>query len=405
MVQFVAEPGHHLVILLGNHDLELAYANVQEALLTYLAGQDGDKRSRVLFATSGTGVRCLVGHDEDCASVLCIHGNEFDKWNVVSPESMNRLMRAALYDKTSDLLSTPPNAGTKLVKDVMNAIKRDWPFVDLLKPEIESVFNILIALEPKRITAIAGVAMAFSRAATQGAYGVSHVLSAPSAAPASDDDRLSVTPGERFAEFLADGQDGDMLASMWKLSADPNVTPEELASGDEVLGVGRTFLNWIKYAFHAIDSSPRKALRAALADWGGGQEAWQVDGDCPIYDALAKAQPQADVVVAGHTHLRRQKRLPAGSLYLNTGTWARLMRLTEKVLNSEKLFGDLWAALPAGSKNRMPDGVLTDQPTVAVIRPHEGNGVRAALCEFKAEAQDGFQLVDGVNWENVGRSS
>jgi hypothetical protein len=81
------------------------------------------------------------------------------------------------------------------------------------------------------------------------------------------------------------------------------------------------------------------------------------------------------------------------------------MRLTEKVLKSDQLFGDFWAALPAGSNKHMPEGVLTDQPTVAVIRPHEEKSVRAALCEFNPDAQDTFQLVDGVNWENVGRSS
>jgi hypothetical protein len=277
-----------------------------------------------------------------------------------------------------------------------------------LKPEIDTVFNVLIALDPKRITAIAGVAKSYSRAATQGAYRVSHILGESESAR-SESNGLSWAPGKQFAEFLGSDQgDDDILARMWELTATPRLTPEDLASADEFLGVGRALVNWFNYAVRSIDGSPRKALRAALADWGGGQEIWKVNGACPVYDGLAGVQPKADVVVAGHTHLRRQKWLAPeskGPLYLNTGTWARLMRLTSKILDSDQLFRDVWIALPAGSKNHMPDGVLIDQPTVAVIRPQRGDSVQAALCEFKGGARDPFQLVEGATWENVGRPS
>jgi hypothetical protein len=56
---FVAKPGHALVVVLGNHDLELAYPNAQDALLAYLsegvkgADQREAVRGRVRFATTG----------------------------------------------------------------------------------------------------------------------------------------------------------------------------------------------------------------------------------------------------------------------------------------------------------------------------------------------------------------
>jgi len=108
------------------------------------------------------------------------------------------------------------------------------------------------------------------------------------------------------------------------------------------------------------------------------------------------------------------------TLYLNTGTWARLMHLTPEVLENEMLFAQVWNALPAGSKSTMPADVLVDQPTVAVIRQREKGGpVQAALCEFNDNAEGGFQLAKGVtkkpedgtlvdeeaSWENLGRQS
>ena len=54
-----------------------------------------------------------------------------------------------------------PNAGSQLVVEVMNAVKRDYPFVDLLKPETEAVLPILAALNPKllrRLDELTGIA-------------------------------------------------------------------------------------------------------------------------------------------------------------------------------------------------------------------------------------------------------
>ena len=50
-----------------------------------------------------------------------------------------------------------PNAGTELVIDVMNGIKRDYPFVDLLKPEVEAVVPVLLAIDPKQLQKLSRV--------------------------------------------------------------------------------------------------------------------------------------------------------------------------------------------------------------------------------------------------------
>ena len=351
------------------------------------------------------------------ASVLCIHGNEFDNWNAMSPESMARLVRAATLGIPSPLASEAPNAGTQLVKDVMNAIKADWPFVDLLKPEVDSVFNVLLALDPKRANALGGVIKALSKAETAGEWRVHRVLGAETgtAQEHSALPKIQWKPGAQLAEFLGDDSGRRLsLEEIWDLAKKGGKTPEEIAGEEDqqILGGGRILWNLLDYSVRRIFASPKKALRAALADWGGSPETWEIDGACDVYDKLAEIKPAADVVVAGHTHLRRQKHLPAvvpsqkGPLYLNTGTWARLLRLDPKSFKSDEAFEPFWGALNSmKSLDRLPPTWLLTQPTVAVIRPDKKQpAVMAGLCEYRTSEgkdEDGFAPVENASWVPV----
>lgn len=417
LAEFVNVAQHRLVIVIGNHDIELAYPNVQQAIATELARGDDARRGRIDFVTNGAGYRCEVARGGAApVRVLCVHGNEFDSWNAVSPESMTRLVRASVLGTDSALTAEPPNAGTMLVKNVMNGIKADWCFVDLLKPEIESVFNVLFALDPQRVNALEGVFGVFQRVAIQGQYRTRRVLGGPSgdlegAVPVV----TPWQPGEALGQVMGDTKRGSLsLEEAWHAD-DDGVTPEELAAQLEVLGPGQLLVNSLKYLAQRLRNVPREdALRAALRDWGGGQETWSPNGPCDIYDRFVDLDTDAHVVIAGHTHLRRQKRLPARGraarrpLYLNTGTWARLMRLTKERLATKEAFGAVWAAL---SKQKMealdelPADVLLNQPTVAVVRgERDGPRTVAALCEFQLKpdaGSDEFVVVPGATWEVI----
>ena len=66
------------------------------------------------------------------AKVVCVHGNEVDSWNVADYERLRRIGRD--YQFGVSVEGWTPNAGAQMVIEVMNQIKRDYPFVDLLKP-------------------------------------------------------------------------------------------------------------------------------------------------------------------------------------------------------------------------------------------------------------------------------
>jgi hypothetical protein len=342
---------------------------------------------------------------------LCLHGNEFDSWNAVSPESMTRIVRAATLGKESQLLGEPPNPGTQMVKDVMNGVKQTWPFVDLLKPEIDGVFSILLALEPSLALSLGEVLNVKLKAATTGAERVKRVLGGPPVAAVMGVRRgPDWKRGRNFEAFLGQSAtqsrllaNGQLLADAWNLAAHEDISPEQLAGEEEqVLGGGQVFWNLLNYAVNRVTSNPLEALRATLADWGGSPETWDLKGDCEVFNHLEDIGPHASVVIAGHTHLRRQKRLNGGALYLNTGTWARLLRLDTGILESQERFAPLYKAMTAktvGALDSLPCEVLLRQSTVAVVRVSEYNRVQAALCEFRRHEVSSLQ---GVKWENLG---
>ena len=147
-----------LVIVLGNHDIELALPWMRKKLLDELSQGDAAALQRIHLVFDGTGFRCRVGE----ASVLCLHGNEVDEWNYLDYEKLREIGRDIHRDWP--VANWTPNGGSQLVIDVMNGIKKNFPFIDLLKPESPSVLGpTLLALEPHYIKVIKRLAEAGGR--------------------------------------------------------------------------------------------------------------------------------------------------------------------------------------------------------------------------------------------------
>src|SRR5262245_12183248 len=88
--EFVGTPGRSLIIVIGNHDIEMALPGVQRAIRRQLAGGDPAASGRIEFSTTGAGYLCRVGR----ARVFCIHGNEVDPWNLVDHRAPSDAARA-----------------------------------------------------------------------------------------------------------------------------------------------------------------------------------------------------------------------------------------------------------------------------------------------------------------------
>jgi UDP-2,3-diacylglucosamine pyrophosphatase LpxH len=364
--RFVRAPRRHLVLVMGNHDVELALPAVRERLLQELCGDDEAARGRVHDAMGGAGFRCQVGR----AQVLCTHGNEVDSWNLVDHEALRKV--ALCQNRGQAPPSWDPNAGTQLVIDVMNQIKARHPFVDLLKPETKVVPGILLALDPSVLAKLARLAPVAYRLARGGAQNAGFLSAG--GAPAEAQERsaeqaaidLFIGPARRGA-INTQAEARELLRQAERDFA-AGLLPMQLAAqtgATETLGFGR-------YLWDRITGQPpEEALRLALLDWLKDDRTFALDTPDETYEQLDQAAgPEIDFLLAGHTHLARALARKGGhGTYFNSGTWIRLIHLRTELLRDAAAFAPVYKALTAGTMealDRTP-GLILLRPTVVRV--------------------------------------
>ncbi|HKW02136.1 MAG TPA: hypothetical protein VJN96_20105, partial [Vicinamibacterales bacterium] len=130
--------GHRLTLLLGNHDIELGLPPVREKFAS-------------LLGIGGHTDYEFIANDEAyvVGGALIEHGNRYDGFNMVDYDSLRRvsaLMSRRQEPNNQYTFDAPP--GSKMVSWVINPIKEQYRFIDLLKPENGAVVPLLLALEP-----------------------------------------------------------------------------------------------------------------------------------------------------------------------------------------------------------------------------------------------------------------
>jgi UDP-2,3-diacylglucosamine pyrophosphatase LpxH len=310
--------GHALTLLLGNHDLELSLPGPR----------------RLLHQTIGhRGVEFLYDNQAFIRGpVLIEHGNRYDDWNVVPHDSLRAVRSALSRREPPPPMRTVP--GSELVVGVMNDLKRQYAFIDLLKPENEAAIPLLAVLEPALFRKLKEV----SRVARQAAR--TWIRRDDSGAP---EDRELIAA-------RAEGPESQRLREAREL----------LGDSEEEIGAREHMQSWW-HVYQAGQADERREqlrrLRKALQIYAHAQyETFAVDMESPRYRKPAEALAARGfrVVVFGHTHLVKRVKLPGDALYLNTGTWAELMRIPDEVL-SNTAAGDsvLEAFVEALADNRL----------------------------------------------------
>jgi UDP-2,3-diacylglucosamine pyrophosphatase LpxH len=296
--RFVARNGA-LTLLLGNHDIELSLPTTRRALL------DEVGQGRVRFIDDNQAF--VLG------PLLVEHGNRFDPWNAVPHDSLRRV-RSQLSRRLTPTPPFPPLPGSRLVVDVMNPLKKDYPFIDLLKPEDAGALPIAAALGAPSLKDVWNFYRNFRRQKAVD-YDESQEPIDPeliAAAPNSDDEFY------RLAMDIAAGGDASQI------SAAGNV----LAGARAAIGDTKRYLR-------------REALyRAFRLLMSRHKDSFNVFKEDLNYMKPARRSTEAGfkVVVYGHTHL--PKFIPIGDdgkrRYLNSGTWADVMRVPDEVWGADE---------------------------------------------------------------------
>jgi len=380
---FTATENRQLIVNLGNHDLELALPWVREALTTILSGGDRAARGRITLAFDGSGVLVSVGQ----ARVLCVHGNEVDAWNVTDHEQVRRIGRDFLHGRGVE--PWIPNGGSQLVSDVMNPLKREYPFIDLLKPEMPAVFPTLVALRPSVVTQLAKLTPAVVRRTWDNVRMATGFL---------ESSLVQIGTSEYASDALGGGRLHALLQQREKMARDlldrtearwrENTVPLELLEADlraEYLGV----INALGKLFAGKGSI--EALRTAL-DGLDQDRSFDPGAEDDTYRELDKmVGGDIDFLVAGHTHLERAlKRRRGRGCYFNSGTWARLIQIPPQLRQNAADFAALFGRMKAGTMDALDGGVagpaLTLRRCSVVSIWHEAGTAFGELRRIVAQA-------------------
>lgn len=366
------EAGGELTLMLGNHDVELSLPGPRRILLDRL-GRARAPRFNVDFIDDN---RARVE-----GPVIIEHGNRYDAWNAV-PHDKLRAVRSAI--SRGELDGVPHDLGmpgSHLVTKVMNPIKARYRFVDLLKPEAEAALPIVGAIAPEKIAELRKLVPLAATAASRRRTQFSRDTGAPTHAG------YIATSGAGWSMR----RDNPHLVLAEELAKEHGFEPTSASniSVSEHLGRLREF----------TDSQLYRALRAFSE---AHELPFAVNHEVDTYRIPAEALAQRfNVVVFGHTHLAKRVPLSSGKVYLNTGTWADLMRLPPSILDgSSGAEGE--AELKAFAQDLRENELerhVRQLPTFAQIDLGSGGAVGADVYLFKKDGAGAAPVPERSLWE------
>jgi UDP-2,3-diacylglucosamine pyrophosphatase LpxH len=350
---FLHQSRHELTILLGNHDVELAYPEVGRELIQAIIKFAPEAKDRILLfdkrITYNPGVNGVLIHIE--------HGNAGDPWNAINYNSI--FHDAGINTKSFDY---PP--GTTFVYEVMNAFKEKFRFVDLLKPEVPAVPLLLLALKPLMTSKFIPNALGGLLDALANCF-----LS-----------RLR----EQIGGFALKPARPKPISAVDQLAAE---LASECLSGSDLENSQIDLLKQYLFGSGAVPATPSASLgrhpqqfKIRLALWAlKGLARFKTVEGADYYSQDHPANPAAkgarsrllgdvQVVVFGHTHEALKTEFCEG-LYVNSGTWANLIEMPEA--KTEALLA--WVEMLSNNSFE-----VTANPTFVQIEPNR-EGVAVSL--------------------------
>lgn len=291
--------GHRLTILLGNHDLELSFPVVRNALAKKIGASRGDL---VDFEFIYDGEAYVVG------DLVIEHGNDADPVNRVDYDPLRRI-RVHQSNRTPDEANFSPPYGSRIVADIMNDVKHDFPFVDLLKPEGRGAFLVLFALNPKRMSELPDLVAELARA------GGRSLLDKIRPSKAIDIAAGGESSPDPFVDWIREVLPEDEAAEL--------IQGWGLGTGSKTADIG---------ARAYVERFVARKLLKRFFDEKGCFDASAETGRPYLRAAEKLIRSGFRCVVFGHTHLAVDVQVEVDGKcgkYLNSGTWADLIRLPD----------------------------------------------------------------------------
>lgn len=365
LADFVKLEGRTLIIIIGNHDIELSFPVVQRLIITYLAGADQTARARIEFCTTGAGYTCTVGN----ARIYCTHGNEVDAWNYNRYEDLAKVGRRLNVGRSLSPSEWYPNAGTRMVKDIMNDVKRKFAWIDLLKPETSAAVGTLLVLDPSQASKINKL-LPIVGEKVEGQKQIDQRLSAEGFHQPSQEAAIPFTADRLLGPNLKAGVLGATATDT--RSADDMLLAAEKSfrTGAQTVLTANSTLGTPQLIWDSLTGWMRgvgkdEALRRALKDWLADDKTFDIsDQDDTYKQVTAAVGSSIDFIITGHTHLERAINMGGGRYYFNSGTWIRLLQFTEAMLKDTASFKPVYDVLINGKMEAIDQARFDNQPFV-----------------------------------------
>lgn len=319
-----ADERNGIDILLGNHDVELVFEEVQASLEVAMSQPQKSERVRFLIDRLSY-PRLVVGG----VHVHVEHGFQYDPFNWYAH---NELIQATQYNQDGSQFDLP--VGSKLVYDVLNKVTPDHPYMPLLKPEA-AAFWMLAALAPAQVLRHGGSTALIGAGTIKTT--LRKYLRGPQLGPTDTGPLDELTPLQaQLAQMLFDDRLTENTLEDLEGFMDEGTGDERPPAGVTFAG-GPLLRGKLFFVRRALNSL--KYQRDSFFDPAANDE---------FQDALNTILNQgAKIALFGHSHGRKMLSLfkegdkwaadplllkRPSLVYVNTGTWANLLDFDLKVL-------------------------------------------------------------------------
>ena len=346
---FISQKGRHITFINGNHDVELAFKDVQERISEVICNEP-ELKERVNFCHSYFYRPSLDVHIE--------HGNQHDFWNRITD----------LWGEKGEPLTFDPGTitlplGTQYIQRAAYPINVQYPYFDHFEPamNLTAQIGLLCLLNPEIVVKTVKQTMKMLSYPRKPFAGL--------ALEKEDNPVLLFELAMReFAAFQEDlvAQHPDFVEPLGETSSIDAML--EVVAIREALSL--PLVDAIKAIFVPIGY--RMAESTALG----------------IQNSLHNDHSVRYAIV-GHTHMHRINSINNGSqVYLNTGTWTTRYALPK----ADEITLDLIAWLSKPDWNAIPLRDMT-QLFFALIRTDEGSPSRVNLCVWQGGEKGTYHVV------------
>ena len=357
---FLRSPGRHITFIAGNHDAELAFAEVRQAALQAICGGAPSAPSQnVTF--------CETRFYRPVPDLHIEHGHHYDFWND-APDVWDEQGNPRAHQPTR--LTLP--VGTQYFQRAAHPISVAYTYFDRFDPSMDSARQIalLCLLNPAIVMETAQRAMnmlSYQRAALDG-------LSA-------GEERIPARLFEiAMLDFAAFQQDMLDHRPEWQAIEDGLRTHPAGQADIQTSAILEFF-----ELRDALSLPPREAVKAILQP----RPYFMGESVAMGMHNVLRDNPALRYVIAGHTHMLRRDTLNHGAqVYLNTATWTtREAKPTPDQVTPELL---AWLRNPLQEPNPLQD---ITRMVFALAQTEDGQPSTAELCVWEGGERGHYRVL------------